>query len=229
MKIEDMTLLVEEIEKPVPKPRRNSRLDNEGRRAIKQRSRVNLKYTITGIRGETILVPDLAARIGRKPTSVYQLLKKLGLGVHTGAFRALIQKSAARNVAPRVSHKKQLFTTDAVIAFEVLRAAYVRCMPSCLLERWHETEARAERKFEEWREAKTKWLDDEVRRRNVREAIATSGGDSLKEVPHVAAPVKPEHVTPAMPLCSCGRAAAEQALRNALLDSPITEVPNAAD
>lgn len=178
------------------------------------------RYSVKNRSGLVLGIEDLAARIGRKPASVYQLLKHLPVGIHGVNFQDIIRKSAERRYHKKAVDSKILMATSHGKAVHGL-IAYAKHEAGCAVERHILIEARAAAAMDRWLEDWRAWQQAE----NTRKLRRAEG----EQVPVVQPPVRPTHAVTAAPGCDCGRDAAIDAIRATLGECQIQENTNGSD
>lgn len=192
MHIEDMFLHVTEPAKP----------DGSLR---KQR-----KYEVKTRSGKVLGVEDVAARIGRKTATVYQLLRSLPLGIHGVNFQDMLIKSAARKYQRAGQDAKIIMATHLGRNVENL-VSFTAHAEYCALERQRQRELVAARAADRYMADWQAWQEQEQTRK-----LRRASGE---HVPAVQPPARPIRVALAAEMgtkCSCGRDAAINAVRESL-------------
>lgn len=200
MQLDDLFLTVEEPAKPDGTPCRKRR------------------YTVKNRGGLVLGIEDVAARIGRKPTSLYQLLRHLPVGIHGMNFQDIIRKSAERQYHKKAVDSKIVMATSHGKAVHAC-IGYMAHNAGCALEMHRVIEMRAAAAQDRWMADIQLWREQEQTRK-----LRRANGE---QVPVVQPPTTPNHPFVPAPPCDCGRDAAIDAVRESLGECTIQAEPMA--
>lgn len=166
-------------------------------------------YKVRSLGGDRITLGDLAARMERDVSSVYQLLRGLPLGTHGVPFQEIIRKSASRKHHGYTTNDRKVLADNAGVAAINAALKFMRHHGGCAVDKYQQQLFRWQLERQEWQRKLNDWKAEEIARKGHRD----SGGQS----PHIPPPAEP--MLPRLgssPACDCGCYDAERAARDAM-------------
>lgn len=166
------------------------------------------RYTIRTMDNKILGMRDLAARVGRDVNTLYDMFRNLPPGIHVANFQDMLRISTGRKYR-RFAERATVIRGTAHAAKLEIAFAFMRCVPTCALERHLYAENKARVAYDRYIDELKLWVHNEKILKARR-----AEGEAHAAVQPPEKPREPGLLT--VPACDCGRVAALKAARESI-------------